>query len=66
MQCEEELGRGGYAVVYRGTWHGQQLAVKQLIVEEFGTKDKEESFNQVFTEFRREVWLMRYEALCHQ
>ena len=63
---EKEIGRGGFAVVYKGTFAGQLVAVKQLLAEmqhnpeEGGEKDERVKFSDYFAEFRREVWLMRY------
>ena len=44
IQVDEtkKLGQGGFGVVYRGKYRGQDVAVKQLLVQEFSPKTQEE------------------------
>ena len=44
IQVDEtkKLGEGGFGVVYRGKYCGQDVAVKQLLVQEFSLKAQEE------------------------
>eukprot|EP01105_Mastigella_eilhardi_P001278 TRINITY_DN1156_c0_g1_i1.p1 TRINITY_DN1156_c0_g1~~TRINITY_DN1156_c0_g1_i1.p1 ORF type:complete len:2213 (+),score=546.42 TRINITY_DN1156_c0_g1_i1:78-6716(+) len=59
---EKQLGEGGAAIVYKGTWkmNGQVVAVKQLKVGDCDTTTAAApgGQNQAFSEFRREVWVM--------
>jgi hypothetical protein len=54
---------GGYAVVYKGVWHGQAVAIKELkpaAVSPFeGDDEDRDSQRKAFEEFRHEVWIMR-------
>jgi len=33
LKVGEELGKGGFGIVHRATWHGQQVAVKKLFLK---------------------------------
>ena len=55
----KEIGRGGFAVVYKGQIGSREVAVKQIIFDERTQGDSDTAFTEYFTEFRREVWLMR-------
>ncbi len=69
---EPPIGEGGYATVYKGTYKGDVVAIKQLrpaAVDAFeespggdgGSLDEEaESRRLTYEEFRHEVWIMRY------
>jgi hypothetical protein len=48
--------------VYKGTWHGQAVAIKELkpaAVSPFEENEDAESARKAFEEFRHEVWIMR-------
>lgn len=54
LNFQEEVGRGSFGVVYRGTYLGTQVAIKQLIWNE-----KEASFSELRKEFETEVRIMQ-------
>jgi serine/threonine protein kinase/Leucine-rich repeat (LRR) protein/GTPase SAR1 family protein len=59
LNVGKELGRGGFAVVLKGTLPtGEPVACKKLIFDKTQEETGETTFSDVFTEFRREVWLM--------
>jgi len=63
LKEEELLGEGGAAFVSKGEWEGKQVAIKKLKVPEtastLGFEDEEEeTFSNVFKEFRREISVM--------
>jgi serine/threonine protein kinase/GTPase SAR1 family protein len=59
LNVGKELGRGGFAVVLKGTLpNGDPVACKKLIFDKSQEETGETTFSDVFTEFRREVWLM--------
>jgi len=61
------IGEGGFAKVYKSIWNNEVIALKELILEQ---PDEEYGFDDgmspldVFTEFRREVYLMS--CMVHQ
>jgi hypothetical protein len=57
IQVLEEVGKGGYATVFRGSFNGETVAVKRIdmVEENNGTDELVEKFG----EFRREALLMR-------
>jgi hypothetical protein len=69
LQLVKEIGVGGYASVFYGTWHGEAVAVKKLKVadasEEYIDDEDhiENTFSKTFNEFRREIVVMRYQLL---
>jgi len=59
LNVGKELGRGGFAIVLKGTLpSGEPVACKKLIFDKTQEETGETTFSDVFTEFRREVWLM--------
>lgn len=59
LQLGKELGRGAFATVLRGQLPtGEPVACKKLIFDKSAEETGETTFSDVFTEFRREVWLM--------
>jgi len=59
LNATKEIGRGGFAIVLKGTLpNGDPIACKRLIFDKTQEETGETTFSDVFTEFRREVWLM--------
>lgn len=54
IELGDIIGEGGYATVYKGVWHGNQVAVKQVKLVNIVNNESD----NVFAEFRREVQLM--------
>ena len=50
LQIDELIGQGGYGEVYRGTWCGVQVAIKQLYLKTLSTK--------IFEDFEQETKIM--------
>jgi hypothetical protein len=57
LEIDVEVGKGGFATVFRGCYKGEPVAVKKinLLADEAPTAEVLDKFN----EFRREVSLMR-------
>jgi len=55
------ISTGGYAVVYKGTWRGQRVAIKELKLHDPFSLGQGTYMAQrnAFEEFRHEVWIMR-------
>jgi hypothetical protein len=49
VELGSELGKGGFATVFKGLWKGREVAVKQM----HACHSQEE-----FSEFQREAWIM--------
>jgi len=61
LQGMKQIGEGGFALVYKATWQGKPVAVKQMTLERMDDFTCEPvSVLQIFSEFRREVWLMSF------
>lgn len=52
LELRKKIGEGANATVYEGRWRNQQVAVKQLNLSSIAGSQN------VFADFRREVWLM--------
>jgi Leucine-rich repeat (LRR) protein/GTPase SAR1 family protein len=55
----EQVGEGGYALVYKGTYRGQLVAVKKIKIERHTEGEDDSALLVALSEFRREVWIMR-------
>ena len=55
LEIGKTLGEGAYATVYEGVWRGEKVAIKKIKLD---AMDGSSGAN-VFSEFRREAWLMR-------
>lgn len=55
IDIEKEIGEGGFATVFKGTYHDSIVAVKKI---KFGSSDESTKEIEAFGEFRREVWIM--------
>ena len=57
---EGVIGEGGYAVVYRGIWQEEKVAIKELKIEEsLPMEESVEAQQKMLESFRHEVWIMR-------
>lgn len=54
----KELGKGGYATVFKGIYAEEEVAVKRIDIHE--TEQDDQSLVKKFEEFSHEVSLMRY------
>ena len=59
LVIDKEIGVGGFAIVYKGTYNNKVVAIKKI---KFGNQDQpsidDTTEIEAFAEFRREVWLM--------
>lgn len=55
LVAEKEVGRGGFGAVFKGSWQGRPVAIKQLHADFLDAKNQ-----QKFDEFKQEVFLMKY------
>jgi serine/threonine protein kinase len=51
ITIKQEIGRGGFGVVYQGIWKNVEVAVKELLPE---------ANDDIFEDFKKEVSIMRY------
>lgn len=61
IELAEKIGEGGAAVVFRGKWNANHVAVKKLRIKAedmIGMSLDEDTLSKAFAEFRREVWIM--------
>jgi hypothetical protein len=56
LKIGKELGRGAFGIISEGHYKGDSVAVKKLILE----MENEEELLRIFSEFRREVSIMRF------
>ena len=65
LTISNQIGEGGFALVYKGTYQGKAVAIKKI---KFGSQNgpslDDTTELQAFAEFRREVWIMS--GLVHQ
>ncbi|RWR80771.1 serine/threonine-protein kinase EDR1 isoform X1 [Cinnamomum micranthum f. kanehirae] len=47
----EEIGRGSFAVVYRGTWNGSDVAIKVYLGNEY--------HEEIFIDYKKEIAIMK-------
>lgn len=55
VELKEEIGRGGFGLVYRALIYGHEVAVKELSITADST-----NANEVYSEFQQEAYIMRY------
>ncbi len=46
LKFGKELGRGGFGIVYHGTWRHSDIAIKQLLMNNLSAKTREEFENE--------------------
>ncbi len=46
LKFGKELGRGGFGIVYHGTWRHNDIAIKQLLMNNLSVKTREEFENE--------------------
>jgi hypothetical protein len=54
---------GGFAAVYKGTWKGKPVAIKEFKMLPMIDDTMEEDTITPIASFRHEVWIMRYAVL---
>jgi len=54
LKLEQQIGTGSFAEVYKGTWRGQAVAVKRILINQLDPE-------KVLSDFMKEASLMRYQ-----
>eukprot|EP01122_Echinamoeba_exundans_P003417 TRINITY_DN13520_c0_g1_i1.p1 TRINITY_DN13520_c0_g1~~TRINITY_DN13520_c0_g1_i1.p1 ORF type:complete len:2607 (+),score=540.72 TRINITY_DN13520_c0_g1_i1:119-7939(+) len=60
LAIEKQIGRGGFAIVYKGLYKGEVVAIKKLEVKDDDPDGSEEdsAYAKAFAEFRKEAFIM--------
>jgi ankyrin repeat protein/predicted Ser/Thr protein kinase len=61
----EEIGRGGYGMVFKAKWQHETVAVKQLLINNFSDSGKKEFQKEaIFMAGSRSNYLVRFKGYC--
>jgi serine/threonine protein kinase len=60
LAIEKQIGRGGFAIVYKGLYKGEVVAIKKLEVKDDDpdASGEDSSYAKAFAEFRKEAFIM--------